>query len=176
MLIVKLLLHHLSGERLFAYLYLYGRVEGGVSRVDECHADALVCRDGVISGRHLPYLHSVLEHGVSVAGYRLVGEFYAHELPADALRLLTDKGLAADKLLLAELAEDAESGHDRRYVGRKLIAIQRQADLEAQGVSAPQSARLATSARHELVPQPADILVRAVYLEAILAGIAGTAD
>ncbi len=123
MLVVELLFHDLAWKRLLANPYLHRCIEGGIIRIDERHAHTLVCRNGVVSGRHLTYPHTVFEHLISMTGYRLVGKLYSYNLLPHATGFLAEKRLTADKPFLVELTEETETGHKRRYVGRKLVSV-----------------------------------------------------
>ena len=86
----------------------------------------------------------------------LVFELDTYNLLGYTISLLVGKSLFAYELLFVEFAEEAETSHDRRDVGRKFVAIERQTYLEAKSVAAAESARLATSALHELIPLSLD--------------------
>ena len=119
---------------------------------------------------------AVLHHSVAMTWYGFVAQLDADKLACDTLSLLLYERVTTDKLLLVELAEESQSGHYRRDISRQLVAIERKPHLKAQCVTASESARLALSTRHELVPCLAYLLVRAVNLKAVLASISCAAD
>ena len=110
-----------------------------------------------------------------MTGNGLVCEFDADELLRHAVSLLLCEGFLADELGLVEFAEHGETGHDGGDVCAEFVAVEGQADFEAQGVAATEATGLAATALDELVPRLLREGVRAVDLEAVLAGVAGTA-
>ena len=102
-------------------------------------------------------------------------ELNAAETTGHALGLLTEQGVAADELGFVELTEDAQTGHDGGDVGRELVAVEGQTDLEAEGVAAAETAG-GDVGGHEAVPVVDDGGVAGVDLEAVLTGVAGAGD
>src|SRR6185295_19074874 len=83
-------------------------------------------------------------------------------------------GVGADEAGVL-LAAPPEAGLDRPAVLGQVVAVQRQAGLEAQGVARAEAGR-GRAAADELVPEHAGVLGRAQDLDAVLARVAGTAD
>ena len=177
MFIVKFLLYHFAGEHFLANLDGKRCVELGELCLDESHADALIDAEAVVARRDFDHLFAVhVEHRIAVTWDCFVCEFDADELLRHAVGLLLCEGFLADELRLVELAEHREASHDRRDVCTEFVAIERKAYLEAQGVATAEAAGLAASALDELVPGFLCELMRAVDLEAVLAGVAGAGD
>ena len=130
----------------------------------------------MVAGGHFAHLHTVLQHGVTVAGNGLVLQLDADDAFLHSVGFLLCKGFLADELRLVKLAEHRQACHDGRDLGREFITIERQAHLEAQRVAAAQSAGFAAAACHELVPKVADELVGTIHLESILARVACPTD
>ena len=110
-----------------------------------------------------------------MTGNGLVYEFDAHEFLCRTLGLLLSQRLLTNELLLVELYEHRQTSHHGCDILREFVAIEWQSHLEAQGITATQTTRLHTSV-NQLVPALTDKVVRAIHLEAILAGIAGSRD
>ena len=105
----------------------------------------------------------------------LVLKLDADKLHLGAVGLLVSDGLLADELVLVQLAEHAEAGHDRRDLRRQLVAVQRKTGLETQGVAATESARHHARLQ-ESIPVLHDQSVRGIDLKTVLSGVTGAAD
>ena len=144
--IVEFLLYYYAIEDFFADLHLELGVELGVGSIDESHGYTLVDRDAMIACGDFAYrLASSIENGIAMTRNSLVFELDTYNLLGYTISLLVGKSLFAYELLFVEFAEEAETSHDRRDVGRKFVAIERQTNLEAKSVAAAESARLATA-------------------------------
>src|SRR5205814_8132660 len=73
------------------------------------------------------------------------------------------------------LAAPAEAGLDRAALLHQVVAVEVEADLEAQRVTGRQAGRDRAAAQ-QLVPQRARVLGRCEDLDTVLARIAGAAD
>ena len=176
MLVVEALLDDSALERLLANLHFHLSAELAVGGIDQRHADALARRDRVVACGHLANLLTLEEHLVAVTGDSLVGQLDAHDATLRAFGLLLLQGFLTEELFLVELAEHRQTGHHGRDVVAQLVAVEGQTHLEAQGVATAQSAGQTALALHELVPRAADIVGRAIDLEAVLTGIARAAQ
>ena len=104
----------------------------------------------------------------------LVLELDTHNLAFQAFGLLRCKGIAANEILV-ELCKHAQAGLKRSNLVGQLVAIERQAYLEAQSIAATETARLHLAAAYQLVPYLVGECMGSVYLEAVLACVACTA-
>ena len=124
----------------------------------------------MVAGRDDADLRSVLQlHRITGARDGLVLDLDTDQLADDLAALLGQEGFLADEVLVI-LAEHSQSGHHRADVGAELVAVQRQAGLEAEGVAAAQAAGL-DAGRDEAVPQVHGAFRGGVQLEAVLAGV-----
>src|SRR4051812_33613598 len=101
------------------------------------------------------------------------GEGEGHELLLGRVRL--GKRLRSDEVGLA-LAAPAEAGLDRVAVLREVVAVEVEADLEAQGVARAQARGLGAAVARERVPHPGRAVRRDQQLDAVLARVAGARD
>ena len=175
MFLVELLLHHHSGEGLLAYLHLKRSAELVERHLHKSHAHALIGGDSVITCGNLTHRFAVLQYGVAMTWDSLALKFDAHETTLHSVLLLIDESLATYELRFVELAENAQSCHHGRYVGREFVAIKRQSHLEAQCVATSQSAGLAASAGDEFVPALADVVMRTIDFKSVLTRISRAA-
>lgn len=107
-----------------------------MSDVDHSYGHALVDRDSVIAGGHDTYRVAVgIQHLIPVTGYCAVMDLQSHELAFKPFGFLCHKSVAAYEFRLVELDEYTETCLQRGYVGGEFVAVQRQSDLEAQGVA-----------------------------------------
>src|SRR3712207_2944349 len=136
MLFVEFLFDNPARKHFLTYLNVERRVEFGVLKIDECHANALVRRYGMVARGDYSHLFAILQYGISMAWNGLVIKFYANQFLGKALGFLLHECFLADKLGLVELAEHTESGHDRCYLVGQFIAIERQSHLKSQRVTA----------------------------------------
>src|SRR5581483_21017 len=74
-----------------------------------------------------------------------------------------------------ERARPAEAGGDRVRVGRDVVAVQRVADLEAEGVAGAEAAGHGARREHRL-PQGDGVPGRGQELDTLLAGVARAVD
>lgn len=121
---------------------------------------------------HIAFAYNI----VSVARNGVSLKLYAHYLAAYALGLLCGNGFLAYEFRLVQLAEHAQTCHDRAYVFAQFVAVEWQANLEAQCVAATKSAGLAASALNQLVPVFCYKFGGAIYLKAVFASISRAAD
>src|SRR5205085_4328082 len=77
--------------------------------------------------------------------------------------------------LLVERADPAEAGRDRVGLGRDVVAVERIADLEAEGVARAEAARLRAALQHG-VPEPHRVVGLHEQLDSPLTGVAGPID
>ena len=107
--------------------------------------------------RAMPGLHHEGDELLARAGLALG----AHRLGADEARVL--------------LARPAEAGLDRAARLREVVAVEVEADLEAQRVARAEAGGR-RAAGDELVPDRRGVVGRDEQLDAVLAGVAGAAD
>ena len=126
----------------------------------------------MIARRHFADLYAVFQHCITVTGNRLVSQFDADDALRHAVGFLLQKGFLADEFFFLELAEHRQASHHRRNFSREFVAVERQADLEAQCVATAESAGLAASAGDEFVPIFDDEFVGTIDFKAVLARVA----
>ena len=103
-------------------------------------------------------------------------KFNADNLARQALCLLLGQGFATHKFGFVQLHEDTEASLKGRDVVAQFIAIEGQAHLKAQGISASEAAGFHLARSHQGLPSANDIGMGAIHLEAVLARIARAAD
>ena len=98
MFVIEFFLYYFALEYFLSYLDVEGCVEFCIVCFDECHADAFVDAEAVVSGCYFAHLFAFcVEDGVAVAWYGFVCEFYADEFLFDAVCFLFFEGFFADE-------------------------------------------------------------------------------
>ena len=110
-----------------------------------------------------------------MTGDGTTSQFYAHNLAGQSLSLLLGKGFLADEVLLVEFHEHAQSCFQGCDVVCQFVAIEGQANLEPQRVSATEATGFHAMG-NEFVPCALYVGMTSVHLKTILARIACTAD
>ena len=141
-----------------------------------------------LAGRHVAHADADVEQRRVRARGDVAAAGDGHALPRDRLLLHHERDepprrarrLDAPQLvgageLLVERARPAEPGRDRIRLLRDVVAVQRVADLEPEGVASAEPAGTGT-AGDDCVPQRDRVLGGAEQLDAALTGVAGAAD
>ena len=129
-----------------------------------------------IAARHDTDLLAIGDDLHAVARDALLQQFERDQLLRRPFFLLLEQGRAADKVALREVHGEGRARLERGGLLVNVVAIQQIADLQAQEVARPQSARLDAgriAGLHECFPDRRRLVRRDVELVADLTGIAG---
>ena len=116
MFLIESLLHDLARIRLLAYLYFERSVKFGIFGIDQSHADTLMSGYRLITCCNVSHFLSVCHYSITIAGNGFVCKFYTNHSTCRSCRFLLDECLLADKFRLIQLAEHAQSCHNRSYL------------------------------------------------------------
>lgn len=106
---------------------------------------------------------------------RFFFHFEGDETAFQSLLFLAEQGIASDEILFFEIDEKAESGFERRMVGRKIVAVQRIAGFEPQRVARAESTRFCAGFENS-IPDANSELIWEEKFETVFAGVAGAGD
>src|SRR4051794_29608739 len=159
----------LGGPRLAANVDLEGGARLGAAAGEVRHADALVQARRQRPARHL----AAADHRVALAGDPRPREHEGDEALGRAVGPRTSHRLGADEAR-GLLAAPAQPGLDRPARLHEVVAVEVEADLEAQRVPRAQARGLRAALR-DGVPDGAGVLGLEQQFDAVLAGVAGPA-
>ena len=171
---IKTLLGDDAREDLLADTDLHLGSKLGISLVDHCHTDAAVSGNRTVAGGNHTDLNSLYLNRIACTRYRLVLKLDAYDLPRKTCLLLGSKCIAADEVLVLDLCEHAETCLERSDFIAEFMSVKRKSCLKAEGITTSKAAWGHAGSEKD-VPYLIDRLVRALDLESVLSGIAGTA-